>query len=67
MEGEATFIILKELAGNPPPKLSALQTFLAPHTGLLADLWVAAWVMTALVVLWRAWYEHRARKNTPHP
>jgi hypothetical protein len=63
MENEATFIILKELAGNPPPKLNAIQAFLAPHTNLLADVWVAAWVMTSLVVLWRLWYEYQAHRK----
>ncbi len=62
-QGVKNFIILKELAGNPPPRLNAVQKLLAPHIDLLTELWASAWVMTVIVLCVILWAEYRNQKN----
>ena len=45
------FIVLKELNGNTPPQLNALQKFLEPHVEEIVALWVILWCATALIML----------------
>ena len=59
----ATSIVLKELAGNPPPHLNAIQTFLAPHVGFLTTLWISLWVLTAIALVIKLMYEYKEQKN----
>ena len=62
-QATTTFIILKELAGNPPPRLNAIQEFLVPYTELLVQFWVAVWVVTILTLLWVLWYEYKKQRG----
>lgn len=62
---DAPLIVLKELAGNPPPHLNALQQLFAPHVETLISLWIALWIMTAFVLIGiyvNAYREHRAKR-----
>ncbi len=59
----STLIVLKELAGNPPPQLNAIQEFLTPHVGLLTDIWISAFVMTIIVLLVKLWSEYKKQKD----
>ncbi len=61
--GTTTLIVLKELAGNPPPHLNAIQELLAPHVGLLTTLWISVWITTAAVLLVQPWHAYKEHKN----
>lgn len=61
--GTTTLIVLKELAGNPPPHLNAIQELLLPHVGFLTTVWISVWITTAIVLLAKVWYEYREYKN----
>lgn len=60
-----TLIVLKELAGNPPPQLNTIQKILAPHIDLLTNVWISVWIVTAIVLflqLIHAYKNHRRNK-----
>lgn len=48
-----TLIALKEIAGNPPATLNALQLFLVPYTRTIMIFWAAVWCTTFVIVLWK--------------
>lgn len=54
-----TLIVLKELAGNPPPELNAMQELLLPYTDVLTMFWISVWIVTAALVARHAWYEYK--------
>jgi hypothetical protein len=56
-------IVLKELVGNTPVQLDALQQFLLPFAWLIHDFWVSVWVMTLLVVLVKLAFEYREHRR----
>ncbi len=62
-QATTTFIVLKELAGNPPPQLNAIQKMLAPHIELLTTLWISIWVVTAIVLVVKLRNEYKYQKN----
>ena len=66
--GHATssYIVLKELAGNPPPELNTIQKILAPHSVALAHMWIALWVATALVLVYRVAREYNDEHHGRH-
>ncbi len=51
MEATTTYIVLRELAGNSPNSLNAVQMLLEPHIDLLVMLWRVAWICTAVTVI----------------
>lgn len=58
MTPTTTIIALKELTGNHPPVLDALQKFLLPHVDALIMGWRIIWVLTLVTVCLlyiRAW------------
>lgn len=59
----APYVVLKELAGNPPPQWNALQEVLAPHISLLASFWISVWIMTAVVLAAKFWHAYKQYKN----
>ena len=63
MEPEPTLIVIKELAGNPPPHLNMIQKFLAPYTESLVTFWISVWIMTAIVLFVFYIREYRAHRN----
>ncbi len=52
-------IVLKELAGHMPTRLDPLQQFLDTHITIVTDLWISAWIITALVLLVNLWREYK--------
>lgn len=60
---DAPYIVLKELAGNAPPKLNAIQEVLAPHVYLLTNIWISVWIMTAILVCVHVWKEYREQRR----
>ena len=44
-------ITLKVLSGNPPASLYPMQQALVPYADALTALWLAAWVMTSVVIV----------------
>ena len=50
-EATTTYIVLKELTGNPPPQFGQLQQFLAPHVNLLVAFWQVVWLVTAIAMI----------------
>ncbi len=63
MEATTTYIILKELAGNAPPELNALQQLLAPHIDFLSEVWISVWIMTGIVLVAKLWHEYKKQKR----
>ena len=61
--GTTTLIVLKELAGNPPPHLNAIQKLLVPHVEFLTAFWISVWILTAIVLLVQLWYAYKEHKN----
>ncbi len=61
MEKDAPYIVLKELAGNAPPELNAIQEILAPHVFFLTNVWISVCIMTAIVVCVHVWNEYRSQ------
>lgn len=59
-----TFIVLKELAGHPSPKLDTLQTFLMDHMASAQSFWFAVWAVTAAVLIAKLWYEYKEQHPT---
>jgi hypothetical protein len=59
-----TYIVLKELYGNPPPQLGAIQEILVPHLDFLTSAWISIWVVTAVIVLLRLIHEYRTHTRT---
>ena len=45
------YIVLKELAGNPPPELGTLQTMIYPHAGTIMGGWILLWTLVAWYML----------------
>jgi len=70
MPSDAPIIVLKELAGNPLPRLNALQEMLVPFLQPLASFWISMWIMTALALCFvyvQAYLSHRSRdKRSDH-
>ncbi|MSU74712.1 hypothetical protein EXS57_02955 [Candidatus Kaiserbacteria bacterium] len=58
-----TMIVLKELAGNPPPRLNDLQELLVPHVEFITDIWVTAFVITTIVLCAKLWLEYKKHRN----
>jgi len=58
------YVVLKELAGNAPPSLDALQQFFAPHAHALIVFWTAVWIFTAFVVIAKLIREYRASRTS---
>ncbi len=58
-----TMIVLKELAGNPPPRLNDIQELLVPHVELLTNFWIAVWIMTVIVLLAMLWLEYKKHRS----
>lgn len=56
-------IELKQNAGNAPTSLDPLQQFLAPHVDTLIAFWFSVWVITAIVLLVKLWYEYKNRNR----
>jgi hypothetical protein len=63
---DAPIIVLKELAGNPLPRLNALQEALVPFLQPLTSFWISVWIMTAFTLCFiyiQAYLAHRAHKT----
>jgi hypothetical protein len=58
-----TYIILRELAGNPPPQLNAIQLLLAPHIDTITALWTAAWITMLAIMCRQVWHAYKAHKT----
>ncbi len=61
---EQPLIVLKQLTGNAPPTLSALQSMLVPHVELLTEIWVSVWITTAGVLLWKLFKAYREQRGS---
>jgi len=62
MEHGTTYIVLTELAGNPPPHLGVLQEFLLMHADVCIIMWRVAWFVTAVIlflILVRQYFQRR--------
>ena len=54
-QGQAHYIVLKELAGNQPPTLNKLQLLLEPNVGGITAVYWTLWITTALMVIYYVW------------
>ena len=55
----AKLIELKELAGNDPAQLNALQRLFSPHIEILETMWLALWCTILVIVLLHLFKELR--------